>query len=60
MVYLQDHVVITCFVGGEFSPLTFKPWVVNLKHKIGKNNVILDYSWGEGFLLLQTNGPSSM
>ncbi len=36
IVYLQDHMVITCFVGGEFFPLTFKPWVVNLKHKIGK------------------------
>jgi hypothetical protein len=60
MVYLEKHLVITCFVGGELSSLKFKPWVANLKHKIGKNNVVLDCSWEEGFLLLQTDGPSSM
>jgi hypothetical protein len=47
-------------MGAEFSPLTFKPWVVNLKHKIGKNSVVLNCSWGKGFLLLQSNGPNSM
>lgn len=54
MNYLQDHSIITWFVGDKLSHLAFNTWATFLNQRM--KGVLFDCSFGRGFFMFKIDG----
>ncbi len=56
MNYLQDHSIITWFVGDKLFHLAFNTWVTFLNQRMMGGKALFDHSFGRGFFMFKIDG----